>query len=51
VFAITIKAQGQTFKHAEIYQPFSVFPGGQLMVAFSQPSSYDNIAATSIDGY
>jgi hypothetical protein len=51
VFAITInKAQGETFKHAGIYQPLSVFPSGQLMVAFSQSSSYDNIAAASIDG-
>jgi hypothetical protein len=52
VSAITInKAQGQTFKHAGIYQPLSVFPTGQLMVAFSHSSSYDNIAAASTDGH
>jgi hypothetical protein len=47
---ITInKAQGQIFKYVGMHQPSSVFLSGQLMVAFSQPSSFDKIAAASID--
>ena len=50
-FAMTVsKAQGQTLKRAAIYPP-APFPHGQLSVAFSRSSSFDNVAVAIIEGH
>jgi hypothetical protein len=37
------KAQGQTLKYVGIYLLSPVFPVGQLRVAFSRASSFDDV--------
>ena len=50
-FSMTIsKAQGQTLNPVAVYLPSPVFPHGQLYVAFSLSSTFDNIAFAVIEG-
>jgi hypothetical protein len=44
------KAHGQTLKRAGIYQSSPVFPHGQLGVAFSRSTSFDNVTVAIIEG-
>jgi hypothetical protein len=51
-FPVTVsKAQCQTLKSVAIYPPSPVFPHGQLYVAFSRSSSFDNVAVANIEGH
>jgi ATP-dependent exoDNAse (exonuclease V) alpha subunit len=43
------KDQGQMLKCVGIYLPLPVFTQGQLYVAFSIASSFDNVTATIIE--
>ena len=52
VFAMTLsKARGQTFQRVAIYPPWPAFSHGQLYVAFSRSSAFDNIAVAINDGH
>jgi hypothetical protein len=44
------KAQGQTLKRLQIYQPSPVFNHVQLHVVFSRSSSLDSVTAAIIEG-
>ena len=45
------KAQGQTPKRVAIYTPLSGFSHGQLYLACSRSSSFDNVAVAIFEGH